>query len=262
MRSHPLRPNLLRPERYCALTLAERIDFADDLAVFRFWPAERLRFAPGQYATLALAAEDLKGPLQRPYSVASAPHEEVMDFFIERVEGGALTPRLWDLAPGARCWVRRRIVGRFVLDESAERSRHVMAATVTGIAPYVSIARAQQHALKAGKRSAPHRLLILHGASRSWELGFYRDELADIERAGWLTYVPTVSRPWEDPAWTGERGRVGDVLRKHMDAQCFTAEHAVGYACGHPLMIQNVRTILARAGFEKGHVHEEKYFRA
>ena len=249
-------------DKHCRLRLAERIDFADDLALFRFRPEERLDFTPGQYATLGLEVEGQDRLLQRAYSVASAPHEALMDFFLERVEGGALSPHFWDLAAGDTCWVRRRLVGLFVLDTEAGRRQHVMAATVTGIAPYVSIVRAQQHALAQGTLDAPHRLLILHGASRSHELGTYLEEMNETaDGSDWLTYVPTVSRPWEDPAWTGERGRVGDVLRKHMDAAGFTAGATVAYACGHPQMIEKVRALCTRAGFAKEHVKEEKYFR-
>ncbi len=251
-------------DKHCAARLAERVDFTDDLALFRFRLDEEIGFTPGQYATLALEPREGERLLQRPYSVASAPHEDTFDFFVERVEGGALTERLWDLEPGARCWVRRRVVGRFTLDAGSGRRRHVMAATVTGVGPYVSIVRAQQHALQKGTLDGePHRLLVLHGASRSWELGSYREELAAMSdgAADWLTYVPTVSRLWDDPGWTGETGRVEDVLRKHMDAAGFTAENAVGYACGHPQMIENVKGVLARAGFSADHVHEEKYFR-
>ena len=254
-------------EKYCRVRLAERIDFDDELAVFRFQPDEELTFTPGQYATLGLEVEGRQRPLLRPYSVASAPHEDVLDFFMERLEEGALTPRLWDLKPGATCWVRRRIVGLFTLDDESGRRRHLMGATVTGVAPYVSIARAQQHALATGTHDAnpqaePHRLLVVHGASYPHELGFYRDELAALEREGWMRYVPTVSRPWEAPDWGGETGRVGDVLRKHADAERFTAANAVAYACGHPEMIANAHAILQRAGFNEDHLHEEKYFRA
>lgn len=251
----------MNPEKYCRVRLAERIDFADDLAVFRFRPDEALDFTPGQYATLGLEVEGRKRPLLRPYSVASAPHESVLDFFLERVDEGDLTPRLWDLEPGAVCCVRRRIVGLFTLQADAGRRHHLMCATVTGVAPYVSIARAQRKALADGAQDAPHRLLVVHGASRSEELGFYREELADLERAGWLRYVPTVSRPWEDPDWPGETGRVGDVVRKHADAEGFVSGRSIAYACGHPQMIENVHAILRRTGFDEAHLHEEKYFR-
>jgi ferredoxin--NADP+ reductase len=253
----------MNTEKYCRVRLAERIDFADDLAVFRFRPDTPLDFTPGQYATLGLELDGRKRPLLRPYSVASAPHEDVLDFFVERLDEGALTPHLWDLRPGDTCWVRRRIVGLFTLDEESNRQRHLMCATVTGVAPYVSIARAQQHALSTGARDgAPHRLVVVHGASHAHELGFYRDELADLEREGWLRYVPTVSRPWDSPDWRGETGRVGDVVRKHADAEDFTASNATAYACGHPEMIENAHAILQRAGFDEKHLHEEKYFRA
>lgn len=248
-------------DKHCAARLAERIDFTDDLALFRFRLDEQLDFVPGQYATLALEPREGERPVQRPYSVASAPHEETFDFFIERVEGGALTERLWDLKAGARCWIRRRVVGLFTLDTESGRRRHVMAATVTGVGPYVSIVRAQAHALRQGTLDgAPHHLLILHGASRPKELGSYCGELT-AGGGDWLTYVPTISRPWLAPDWTGERGRAEDVLRKHMDDAGFTAENAVGYACGHPQMIENAKGIFARAGFDADYVREEKYFR-
>ncbi|PSQ99365.1 MAG: ferredoxin--NADP reductase [Bacteroidetes bacterium QS_9_68_14] len=251
------------PEKYCRVHLAERIDFTDDLAVFRFRPDEALPFTPGQYATLGLDVEGRERPLLRPYSVASAPHEDVLDFFVERLEDGSLTPRLWDLEPGDTGWVRRRIVGLFTLDRESGRPRHLMGATVTGVAPFVSIARAHQHALSNGDHSGePPRMLVVHGASHPRELGFYHEELATLEREGWLRYVPTISRPWEHPDWDGETGRVGDVLRKHADAEDFTARNAVAYACGHPGMIENAHAILERAGFDEEHLHEEKYFRA
>lgn len=253
----------MRMDKYCACTLAERVDITDDLAVFHFQLEEPLTFTPGQYATLALPVEGSDRPVQRPYSVASSPHEELLELFVERVAGGALTPLLWDAPLGTRCFVRRRVVGLFVLDRDAGRTQHAMISTVTGIAPYVSIIRAQQHALAEGTCETPHRILVLHGASFADELSPYREELEAAAQAhDWLDYVPTVSRPWDDPGWTGERGRVGDVLRKHLDAHGFVAGETIAYACGNPLMIENVKTLLRRAGFADEHVREEKYFRA
>lgn len=250
----------MNTDRYHSATLVERIDFTDDLARFRFRPEEALPFTPGQYATLGL--EGAGGKLiQRAYSIASAPYEPELEFFIELVEHGALTPLLWALKPGDRVWVRKKIVGQFVLvDADSGRKHHVMAATVTGAAPFVSMARAQRRALGEGALAEPHHFLLIHGASRSEELGVYLDELRALAGEDWLTYVPTVSRPWEDPTWTGETGRVEDVLRKHMDRLGLGAQNAVGYACGHPQMIENAKGILARCRFAKEQVLEEKYF--
>jgi ferredoxin--NADP+ reductase len=247
------------PDQYHSLTLLDRIDFAADLALFRLRAPAPVEFTPGQYATLGLFEDEDDRPLLRPYSVGAVPGDQELEFFIERVDDGALTPRLWDLAPGAELWMRKKVVGRFVLD--TDRRHHVMAATVTGVVPYVSIARHQKQALDNGTIDTPHRLLILHGGSRSWELGVYREELTRYAaETEWLDYVPTVSRPWEDSEWSGECGRVEDVLRKHMDDSSFPIDETAVYTCGHPQMIDKAQGIFERAGVPEDAIHEEKYF--
>lgn len=249
----------INPDQYHTLTLLDRVDVADDLALFRVEAPAPVDFTPGQYATLGLMQDDSDRPLLRPYSVGAVPGDAELEFFIERVDDGALTPQLWSLSPGAELWMRKKVVGRFVLDD--DRRHHIMAATVTGVVPYVSIARALSRALENGALDTPHRLLILHGGSRSWELGTYREELTRYAAGtAWLDYVPTVSRPWEDPDWSGERGRVEDVLRKHLDHYDFPLDDTAAYTCGHPQMIDKAQGIFERAGFSEDAIHEEKYF--
>lgn len=237
--------------------LIERIDFSEDLCLMKFRPEGPLNFRPGQYATLGL--EDGDKLIQRAYSIASSPYEPFLEFYVELVPHGDLTPRLWDMKVSDKVLVRNKIVGAFTLDEKSGMTRHLMAATVTGVAPYISMARTQRIDMQKGEVS-PHQYAIIVGASRSWELGVYHDELTRLSREGWLSYVPTVSRPWEDAAWKGEVGRVEDVLRKYSDQLGFDHANAVGYACGHPQMIDNARGILARARFPKERIREEKFF--
>ncbi|MFY9557750.1 MAG: ferredoxin--NADP reductase [Blastocatellia bacterium] len=245
------RPNFQRAR------LIERIDFSEELGLFRFRPEGPFTFQPGQYATLALADGDHL--IQRPYSIVSSPYEPFLEFFLELVPAGALTSRLWELKVQDEVLIRNRMVGKFTLDETSGMKFHAMSATVTGVAPYVSIARTLRVDLERGK-SAGHQLAVIHGASRSSEFGVYHDELAALAREGWLTYIPTISRPWEDTDWSGETGRVEDVVRKHFDRLVFDHTNAVGYACGHPQMIENVKGILMRAGFPKERIREEKFF--
>lgn len=245
--------------QYSQLTLLERVDFSEDLAVFRLRADEPVDFTPGQYATLGLKEDGNDRPLLRPYSVVSPPGKTDLEFFIERVEDGDLTTRLWELDQGAEVWMRNKIVGRFTLDPSY--SYHLMAATVTGVGPYVSIIRDQMRDLRTGALDAPRPIMVLHGASRSWELGTYLEELTALaEQVDWFEYVPTVSRPWEDPDWDGEYGRVEDVLRKHLDTSSFPADETAAYTCGHPQMIEKAQGIFERAGFSEDAIHEEKYF--
>jgi len=76
----------------------------------------------------------------------------------------------------------------------------------------------------------------------------------------WFKFAATVSRPWEDPAWTGETGRVDDLLRKYADAWGLRPETTTAYLCGHPNMVENGRGILERARWKKDAIFEEVYF--
>src|SRR5688572_18466362 len=176
---------------HCPAELIERRDVSANLAILRFRVAGRLSFTAGQYATVGIAVDG--GVVERPYSIVSSPHEPFLEFLIELVPGGNITPKLWELKLGASILVRRRIVGQFTLDTSV--THHLMLATVTGVAPFVSILRTQQIDRKR-RATSNHQMVVTHVASQSADFGTYRSELEELSRAGWLTYIPSVSRPW------------------------------------------------------------------
>jgi len=240
---------------FCSAELIDRKDVSARLAVFRFRGTEPFSFTAGQYLTLGVPSN---GELiERPYSIVSSPHERCLEFFIELVPAGLFTPKLWSMRLGASIQIRRRVVGQFTLDRSS--SRHLMIATVTGVAPFISMIRTHQleKQLVAGARD---QFLLIHGASCSADFGPYHRELEGISNEGWLTYVPTISRPWEEANWRGETGRVEDIVRKHADRLVFDSTNSVAYLCGHPQMIDNVKTILGRARFSDHQIRQEHYF--
>jgi len=198
--------------------------------------------------------------LERAYSIVSSPYERELEFFIELVAEGELTPLLYQLRHGHEVMIRRSMKGRFTLDLKSGRKRHLLLATVTGVAPYVSYARTLYHDWKHGKLPADIELFLLHGASRSWELG-YGEELQRIAgEVPWFEYVPTISRPWEDPAWQGETGRVEDLIRKYADLWECVPGKTSAYLCGHPEMIETAMGILKRRGFPKDAMEQEVYW--
>src|SRR6516165_1443402 len=187
--------------------VTERRDLTHDLWIVRLRTDGPIAYEAGQYLTLGL----LEGGklVERPYSAASAPEEGELEFFIELVPGGKLTPHLYDVPVGGVVFVRRAAKGRFLLDELACRPNHFMAATVTGVAPFAAMVR-HLAAREADTGLPPLRIAIVHGASIPTELG-YREELRGFaEQRSWLRYIPTVSRPWTAPEWRGECGRVED----------------------------------------------------
>ncbi len=236
--------------------VTSRRDVSSDLWIVRLRPAERICFTPGQYATVGLPGPE--GLTERPYSIASSPRQDEIEFFLELVRGGRLSPHLYEIPVGGKVQVRRVAEGRFLFDQASGRPNHFMIATVTGVAPFVSMVR-ELAARHDDGQGLPYRAALLHGASLSRELG-YCDELSTLaRRCPWFTYIPTLSRVGEDPAWTGERGRAEDVARKHLDGLGFTAADTTAYACGNAHMIEHAKGILARAGFSKEAIRQELY---
>ncbi len=245
-------------DKFYRARVTKRIDFAADLWSLRIRPEGEFKFSPGQYATLGLDEGGKR--LERPYSIVSSPYEEEIEFFFELVPQGVLTPPLFRLQEGDELVMRKVAKGRFTLDLSSGRTRHLMVSTVTGIAPFVSFVRTLFRDWKEGRFAGDHTLCLLNGASRSWEFGYAEELQKFAEQAPWFKYVPTVSRPWDDQNWRGETGRVDDLLRKYADQWELNGTNSVAYICGHPQMIENSKGILKRIGFNKDVMKEEVYW--
>jgi ferredoxin--NADP+ reductase len=245
-------------DKFYRARITRRVDVAPDLWSIRINPGGEFRFQPGQYATLGLETPEKR--LERPYSIVSSPYESDIEFFLELVPHGVLTPELYQLQVGSELLMRKAAKGRFTMNLTAAHTNHLLVSTVTGLAPFLSYLRTLQYDQARGQCPEGRRVFLINGASRSWEFG-YHEELANIaSQSPWLAYVPTVSRPWEDSVWNGEIGRVDDVLRKYVDHWGLSAKDTVAYLCGHPQMIERSKGILERRGFPKAAIKEEVYW--
>ncbi len=234
--------------------IVERIDITEHLMVMRLRPRAPIPFRAGQFVRIGLEIDGRI--LQRSYSLVNAPGEDLLEFLFELVPQGKLTPRIWELGSGDSLLVHEQAAGVFVLDPEAA-SRYLLAATATGIAPFVSMVRALARD-RASWEGA--ELLLLHAADHPTELAYYADELKEAAAGGWLSYVPIIGARAEHPAWDGEVGWIEDLLRKYMDARGHDHLTSIAYASGHPVMVDNVKKILTRAGYPKGRIKVEPFF--
>ena len=245
-------------DKFTTATVTDRREISEDLWAIRVETPEPFVFAAGQYATLGVAGAS--GLVERAYSIVSSPRERQLEFFIELVPAGELTPLLYPLQVGDTMSVRRSAKGRFLVDLATGSLDHLFLSTVTGVAPFVSLVRMLAQDRREGKPESDRRLFLIQGASRASEFG-YREELERLAgELPWFTYVPTVSRPWDEPGWTGEVGRVDDVIRKYADLWFADPAQAMAHLCGHPSMIEHGKAILERRGWPKARLKEESYF--
>jgi ferredoxin--NADP+ reductase len=158
-------------DKHYTARILERRDLSEDLWVIRMDPGGPFQFKAGQYATLGVDYGDKR--IERAYSIVSSRYEEGLEFFIELVPQGELTLQLYKLQIGDTLFCRKISKGRFTLDVKSGRTQHLLLATVTGVAPFVSYARTLYRDWKAGGNPMPgnHKLYCLLGASRSWESG-------------------------------------------------------------------------------------------
>ena len=140
--------------------------------------------------------------------------------------------------------IRPRAKGIFTLENNYDN--HFMIATVTGIAPILSMIRdSLHHGLN------PHKFYIIHGASFEKELA-YRFELENLSTThDDIFYTPIVSRPYdlENNRWVGETGRVNSIFYKYIHKFSLSHENTLIYACGHPGMVDDVKAQARGKGF-------------
>ncbi|OHA48585.1 MAG: hypothetical protein A2806_00290 [Candidatus Terrybacteria bacterium RIFCSPHIGHO2_01_FULL_48_17] len=228
-------------KNYPKALVVDRRDLTQDLMILTLKPETLFPFAPGQYCTF------MKDGIKRPYSIASAPHEGFLEFFIELVPHGALTPKLWELKIGDTIeMLFNRGKGVFLFEPALHNQ--VMVCTVTGVAPFVSMIR-----MLGG--STGHKFYVFQGASYCDEFG-YDTELANTKS---VTYVSTVSRPQDsrNAAWQGETKRVNERIEEFLMRFKLLPENTMIYACGNSGMIKDVTQRLEPRGYR---VRAEEFF--
>ena len=210
--------------------------------VFEAPQAARLAFIPGQFVSLSSGVGGKT--ITRAYSIASEPSEENrFELCLNRVDQGAFSPHLFDLAPGDTVAMQPPL-GTFVLREPLRDS--LLVATGTGIAPFRSMLRAT---LAAGGPA----FTLLFGVRYESHL-LYRREFEEMAgRFPQFRFWPTLTQP--GPGWKGRAGRV----QAHLEEAVGGRKDIDIYLCGLEPMVDGVRRILKDMGFDRKQIRHEKY---
>ena len=231
--------------------IAKKQEVAEDLFLLWLRPEASFQFKPGQYITIGT------GGIERPYSIASAPYERLIELFLEYVlpkYGGKLTPLLWAQHVGEHVSMRPRAKGLFTFQ--GQYHNHVMVGTVTGVAPFVSMIRQGIHDKTRG-----HRFFVMEGASHQDEFVYDAElERRSEEFPDMITYISTVSRPQveRNHSWNGPTGRVNLLVEEYLAKWSLPKDDTIVYLCGNPGMIEDVKDRLASKGWN---IIEERFWK-
>jgi ferredoxin--NADP+ reductase len=199
--------------------------WTDTLFSFRATRDSGFRFQNGQFAMIGLEVEGR--PLLRAYSMASANHEEELEFFSIKVPNGPLTSKLQKIREG---------------DE------------ILGLAPFASLIK------DPDVYDRYETIVLVHGCRQVSELAYGEDlvaKLRDDELFGpllseKLLYYPTVTRePFRN------RGRITDLISSE---QLFNDIHQAPLdietdrimMCGSPAMLEELKQMFESGGFVEG----------
>jgi len=218
------------------------------------------RFKNGHFTMIGLKVDER--PLLRAYSIASANHEETMEFFSIKVQDGPLTRHLQKLQPGDEILVGHKPTGTLTLDNLRPGKRLWLLGTGTGLAPFLAIVKDPETWAQF------EQVIVVHGVRWTSELayaGFFEAELPQHEYFGEdvrakLRYYPTVTR---DPF--RNTGRITDLLASgrinaDLGLPALDVEEDRFLLCGSPAMLRDTQAILEGFGFAESRQHVLKEY--
>jgi ferredoxin--NADP+ reductase len=254
-------------DKYTIEKITDVRPWTDSLFSFRTTRDRGYRFVPGQFARLGVKSRDADDIVWRAYSIASAAHDEHLEFFSVVVPNGAFTSRLSKLREGDEIFVERKSYG-FLTTDRFEAGRDLwMLATGTGLAPFISIL----HDFETWEKY--DNLVLVQSVRTQPELA-YEDLIRGFEGSEYygeyahkLRYVRIVTR---EPVEGTLRDRVtrlltSGVLEENVGLRLDHDRSRI-MLCGNPEMVEDSRKLLLDRGFrlsrrgEPGHLAVENYW--
>jgi ferredoxin--NADP+ reductase len=209
------------------------------------------RFENGHFVMLGMRVGDK--PLMRAYSIASANHEEALEFLSIKVPDGPLTSRLQNIKVGDEICVSRKPTGTLLLRDLRPGKRLYLLSSGTGLAPFMSLIKDPEVYERF------EQVVLVHAVRYRSELA-YRDyiewELTHHEYLGaqvrnQLVYVPTVTRQR-----FRHEGRITTLIETGKLFETIGVpplDPAVDRAmlCGSPAMLAELSALLDSRGFNQ-----------
>jgi predicted ferric reductase len=177
-----------------------------------------------------------------PFSMSCPPDGKHLRLTIKQL--GDFTRRIPKLRPGTRVLIDGPH-GIFTARHS-DSDKILLIAGGIGITPIRALA---EEFVAAGRD-----IILLYGNRNKSAVVFEKElEILAGSSAGRLRVVHVMS---DDPAWTGEQGRIDGERMARLVPDASTREV---YLCGPSVMMKSVRRALSTLGVSRGHLHDERF---
>ena len=208
-----------------------------------------LRFENGQFVMVGLEVNDR--PLLRAYSIASANHEEHLEFLSIKVPDGPLTSRLQHIRKGDPILISRKPTGTLVLHDLKPGKRLYLLSTGTGAAPFMSVIKDPEVYERF------ERVVLIHGVRWVRETAVVKHLIDDLRQHEFLgeslreklLYYPTITR---EPH--RNHGRLTTLINSgrlsaDLGLPPLNAQDDRVMVCGSPGMLSDTCALLDSRGF-------------
>ncbi len=210
---------------------------------------DTIEMKAGQFIQFKVPEYELTDePVYRAYSMSSPPSSTgEIEVEIRLVPNGICTTYVHTyLKEGDTVTVNGPYGDFFLRDTDAEV---ICIAGGSGMAPLKSIL------LDMVDKGINRKVRYFFGARSKRDL-FLLEEMKELEeKLPDFKFIPALSEPAEEDAWTGEVGLITDVLDKHVTA----GGNFEGYLCGSPGMIDACVRVLTSKGVPEEKIYYDKF---
>lgn len=215
--------------------LAKARQVAKNVKELSLRPEKKIDFKSGQYFELRL------GESARPYSAVCASGSEVLEFAVQLLAGGELSPKLWSLKEGDELLLRGPFQEEISWQEK-DGGPLLLIGGGAGVAPLLSIARTRQKA-----KEKPQTIFLASFKDSAHAL--YAEEIGKMEGGGFKPIVNFTEG--------SAKKRVNAEKLKKIYAQFPKPPRA--YVCGSTPFVESVTQNLMLLGVDMEMVFSERF---
>jgi len=237
------------PAQY-SVKLRGRREVAERTMAFTFEKPVNFVFKAGQFLEITLmnpSETDAEGD-SRAFSIASAPHEEML-MIATRMRDTAFKRVLGGMPVESQVRVEGPF-GDLVLHNNRARAAVFLAGGI-GITPFRSMV------VRAAKEQIPHHLFLFYSNRRPEDAPFLEElkglelENSNFKFVGTMTDMARSGR-----SWTGETGLLDhEMLSRHLK----DVASPIYYVAGPPAMVTALRNMLNHAGVDDDDMRTEEF---